>query len=168
MTSLLEKIELPTARIVVIGYVGLPLIAQFAGRASAPPLGQRSEEGSLLNAGESYIADVSIGSAATSLYSRILESSTETAEMVKQNSFRTVNIGLVNEIAMMSLWWSGTKRGKLVGIDPITDFASFETVTIVTDHALLKRPRLCQATLVVDIRDALRDIPGDGRKVYGL
>lgn len=46
---------------------------------------------------------------ATSLYSQIIDtlvpvSSTETAEMVKllENTFRAVNIGLVNEIAMMS------------------------------------------------------------------
>lgn len=53
---------------------------------------------------------------ATALYSRILEelvpvSSTETAEMVKllENTFRAVNIGLVNEIAMMS---------RKLGVDP--------------------------------------------------
>jgi UDP-N-acetyl-D-glucosamine dehydrogenase len=53
---------------------------------------------------------------ATALYSRILDqivpvSSTETAEMVKllENTFRAVNIGLVNEIAMMS---------RKLGVDP--------------------------------------------------
>ena len=53
---------------------------------------------------------------ASALYSRILDhvvpvSSTETAEMVKllENTFRAVNIGLVNEIAMMS---------RKLGIDP--------------------------------------------------
>jgi UDP-N-acetyl-D-glucosamine dehydrogenase len=53
---------------------------------------------------------------ATALYSQILDtivpvSSTETAEMVKllENTFRAVNIGLVNEIAMMS---------RKLGIDP--------------------------------------------------
>jgi len=55
-------------------------------------------------------------SMATALYSQILDtivpvSSTETAEMVKllENTFRAVNIGLVNEIAMMS---------RKLGIDP--------------------------------------------------
>ncbi|MEI9951371.1 MAG: hypothetical protein WDO74_20940 [Pseudomonadota bacterium] len=53
---------------------------------------------------------------ASALYSHILDkivpvSSTETAEMVKllENTFRAVNIGLVNEIAMMS---------RKLGIDP--------------------------------------------------
>lgn len=53
---------------------------------------------------------------ATALYSQILDtlvpvSSTETAEMVKllENTFRAVNIGLVNEVAIMS---------RKLGIDP--------------------------------------------------
>lgn len=53
---------------------------------------------------------------ATALYSHIIErlvpvSSTETAEMVKllENTFRAVNIGLVNEVAIMS---------RKLGIDP--------------------------------------------------
>jgi hypothetical protein len=38
-----------------------------------------------------------------------------------------------------------------------------------TDHTLLDRERLLrEATLVVDTRDALRDVVGDRSKVYGL
>ena len=61
MTSLLQKIEAKSARIVVIGigYVGLPLVAEFA-RAGfrATGLDKDAEKVRLLNAGESYIADV--------------------------------------------------------------------------------------------------------------
>ena len=55
------------------------------------------------------------------------------------------------------------------GIDPGASFASFAAVVIVTDHTLLDRERLLrEARLVVDTRDALRDIEGDRSKVYGL
>ena len=62
MTSLLEKIERKSARVVVmgIGYVGLPLVAELA-RAGFRTTGLDNdpEKVRLLNAGESYIADVS-------------------------------------------------------------------------------------------------------------
>jgi UDP-N-acetyl-D-glucosamine dehydrogenase len=58
---------------------------------------------------------------------------------------------------------------KLTSVDPATDFAAFDAVIIVTDHTLLDRERLLrQATLIVDTRDALRDVVGDRSKVYGL
>ena len=58
---------------------------------------------------------------------------------------------------------------KLASIDPNVSFASFDAVVVVTDHALLDRQRLLrEARIVVDTRDALRDIPGDRSKVYGL
>jgi len=55
------------------------------------------------------------------------------------------------------------------GIDASTDFGTFDAVVVVTDHAVMDRKRLMrQAKLVVDTRDALRDIDGDRNKVYGL
>ena len=57
----------------------------------------------------------------------------------------------------------------LKGIDPVTDFGSFDAVVIVTDHSVIPRERLLtQAKLVVDTRDALRNVVGDRSKVYGL
>jgi len=59
--SLLSKIESKSARVVVVGvgYVGLPLVAEFA-RAGFRTTGldQDAEKVRLLNAGHSYIADV--------------------------------------------------------------------------------------------------------------
>jgi len=58
---------------------------------------------------------------------------------------------------------------KLVSIDPSVSFATFDAVIVVTDHARLDRARLLrEANLVIDTRDALRDVPGDRSKVYGL
>ena len=55
------------------------------------------------------------------------------------------------------------------GVDPAATFASFDAVVVVTDHTALDRERLLrQASLVLDTRDALRDVPGDRSKVYGL
>lgn len=54
-------------------------------------------------------------------------------------------------------------------LDPSTDFAQFDAVLIVTDHDALDRARLArQARLIIDTRDALRDVPVDRSKVYGL
>jgi len=55
------------------------------------------------------------------------------------------------------------------GIHPSSDFGDFDAVVIVTDHRDLNRERLLrQARLIVDTRDALRDVVGDRSKVYGL
>jgi UDP-N-acetyl-D-glucosamine dehydrogenase len=57
----------------------------------------------------------------------------------------------------------------LRGIDPSTDFGAFDAVVIVTDHSAIERERLLrQAKLVVDTRDALRNVVGDRSKIYGL
>ena len=82
MTSLLQKIEAKSARIVVIGigYVGLPLVAEFA-RAGFRTTGldKDPEKVRLLNAGESYIADVSVSDLAPHVRSRMLDASTDAA-----------------------------------------------------------------------------------------
>ena len=58
---------------------------------------------------------------------------------------------------------------KLRGIVPTASFADFDAVVIVTDHSLLDRERLLrEARLIVDTRDALRDVAGDRSKVHGL
>ncbi len=57
----------------------------------------------------------------------------------------------------------------LTGIDPDRSFADFDAVVIVTDHSHLPRQRLLnEARLIVDTRDALRDLPGDRAHVHGL
>jgi len=80
MTSLLQKIETKTARVVVvgIGYVGLPLVAEFA-RAGFRTTGldKDAEKVRLLNAGESYIADVGTGELAPRVQARMLDASTD-------------------------------------------------------------------------------------------
>ena len=82
MTSLLRKIETKTARVVVIGigYVGLPLVAEFA-RAGFRTTGldKDPEKVRLLNAGESYIADVPTSDLAPHVKSRMLDASTDAA-----------------------------------------------------------------------------------------
>jgi len=82
MTSLLQKIEAKSARIVVIGigYVGLPLVAEFA-RAGFRTTGldKDPEKVRMLNLGESYIPDVPTGDLAPYVKSRLLDASTEAA-----------------------------------------------------------------------------------------
>jgi UDP-N-acetyl-D-glucosamine dehydrogenase len=82
VTALLQKIEARTARIVVIGigYVGLPLVAEFA-RAGfrATGLDKDPEKVRLLNAGESYIADVPTCDLAPYVKARMLDASTDPA-----------------------------------------------------------------------------------------
>jgi UDP-N-acetyl-D-glucosamine dehydrogenase len=57
----------------------------------------------------------------------------------------------------------------LKATDPTSSFAPYDLVVIVTDHTVLERERLLrEAMLVLDTRDALRGVPGDRSKVYGL
>jgi len=54
-------------------------------------------------------------------------------------------------------------------VDQAASFAPYDAVVVVTDHRLLDRARLLrEATLIVDTRDALRNIEGDRTKIYGL
>ncbi|HKO48364.1 MAG TPA: nucleotide sugar dehydrogenase [Polyangiaceae bacterium] len=82
MSSLLQKIETKSARVVVIGigYVGLPLVVEFA-RAGFRTTGLDldSEKVRLLNAGESYLGDVSTGDLAPHVTARMLDASTDPA-----------------------------------------------------------------------------------------
>src|SRR6185369_10481601 len=80
MTSLLQKIETRSARVVVlgIGYVGLPLAVEFA-RAGFRTTGLDvdSEKVRLLNAGESYLSDVATGDVARHVSARRLDASAD-------------------------------------------------------------------------------------------
>src|SRR5882724_11356855 len=82
MTPLLHKVEAKSARVVVIGigYVGLPLVAEFA-RAGFRTTGldKDPEKVRLLNAGESYIADVPTGDLAPHVKSRMLSATVDPA-----------------------------------------------------------------------------------------
>ena len=54
-------------------------------------------------------------------------------------------------------------------VDPKSSFAPYDMVVLVTDHSALDRERLLrEAKLVMDTRDALRDVAGDRAKIYGL
>jgi len=80
--SLLAKIEAKTVHVVVmgIGYVGLPLVAEFA-RAGfrVTGLDKDADKVRLLNSGESYIADVPAADLAPHVKSRLLDASTDAA-----------------------------------------------------------------------------------------
>lgn len=82
MRELLNKIEKRSCHVVVmgIGYVGLPLVAEFA-RAGFRTTGldKDPEKVRLLNAGESYIADVPTSDLAPHVKSRLLDASTDAA-----------------------------------------------------------------------------------------
>ena len=82
MTTLPTKIEARTVHVVVmgIGYVGLPLVAEFA-RAGfrVTGLDKDADKVRLLNAGESYIADVPSADLAPHVKSRLLDASTDPA-----------------------------------------------------------------------------------------
>ncbi len=89
MPSLLHKIESKSARIVVIGigYVGLPLVAEFA-RAGFRTTGldKDSEKVRLLNAGESYIADVATGDLAPHVEARRLDATRDASVLREANA----------------------------------------------------------------------------------
>ncbi len=58
---------------------------------------------------------------------------------------------------------------EMTAVPPDSSFAEYDLVVIVTDHSALDRERLLrEANLVLDTRDALRGVPGDRSKVYGL
>lgn len=58
---------------------------------------------------------------------------------------------------------------KLTAVDPSSGFAAYDLVVIVTDHTQMPRERLLQeASLILDTRDALRGLPGQRSKIYGL
>jgi len=82
MRDLLNKIEKRSCHIVVmgIGYVGLPLVAEFA-RAGfrVTGLDKDPEKVRLLNAGESYIADVPTSDLAPHVKARLLDASVDSA-----------------------------------------------------------------------------------------
>jgi UDP-N-acetyl-D-glucosamine dehydrogenase len=80
--SLLAKIQAKTVHVVVmgVGYVGLPLVAEFA-RAGfrVTGLDKDADKVRLLNSGESYIADVPAADLAPHVKSRLLDASTDAA-----------------------------------------------------------------------------------------
>ncbi|MEO6600558.1 MAG: nucleotide sugar dehydrogenase [Polyangiaceae bacterium] len=82
MIELLDKIERRSAHVMVmgIGYVGLPLVAEFA-RAGfrVTGLDKDPEKVRLLNAGESYIADVPTSDIAPHVKSGLLDASADAA-----------------------------------------------------------------------------------------
>src|ERR1700709_593822 len=82
MSDLLAKISSKQDHIVVIGigYVGLPLVAEF-GRAGFRTTGLDNdpEKVRLLNAGESYIADVPTSDLAPHVKSRMLDATCDPA-----------------------------------------------------------------------------------------
>jgi UDP-N-acetyl-D-glucosamine dehydrogenase len=54
-------------------------------------------------------------------------------------------------------------------VSPFASFAPYDCVVVVTDHKAFDYPRLLkEAELVVDTRDAMRNVPGDKSKVFGL
>jgi UDP-N-acetyl-D-glucosamine dehydrogenase len=58
---------------------------------------------------------------------------------------------------------------EMTAVDPKSSFAPYDLVIIVTDHTVLERERLFkESQLVLDTRDALRNVSGDRSKVYGL
>src|SRR5438552_3454566 len=113
MERLLKKITDRTAHVAVIGlgYVGLPLAVGFA-KTGYHVTGIDVDAGRVgrLKNTPRVVGGITptCRQAAVALYSQVVDkvvpvSSTEAAEMTKllENTFRIVNIGLVNEIAIM-------------------------------------------------------------------
>jgi UDP-N-acetyl-D-glucosamine dehydrogenase len=54
-------------------------------------------------------------------------------------------------------------------VGPVASYAAYDAVVIVTDHPEVDYARmLAEAPVVVDTRDALRDVPGDRAKIVRL
>ncbi|MGA2448661.1 MAG: nucleotide sugar dehydrogenase [Polyangiaceae bacterium] len=83
-SQLIDKIEAKTARIVVIGigYVGLPLVVEFA-RAGYHVTGydKDPEKVRRLNAGESYIGDIASAELAPLVQGRLLDATTQASAL---------------------------------------------------------------------------------------
>jgi UDP-N-acetyl-D-glucosamine dehydrogenase len=75
------------------------------------------------------------------------------------------------EVAYMDPHAPVLKEGGLdmTSVPADANFATYDLVVVVTDHAGLDRARLLrEAPMVLDTRDALRGVPGDRTKVHGL
>jgi UDP-N-acetyl-D-glucosamine dehydrogenase len=58
---------------------------------------------------------------------------------------------------------------KMRSVSPFASFAPYDAVIIITHHRSLDWKRMLdEAPLLVDTRDALRDIPGDRKKIVSL
>ena len=54
-------------------------------------------------------------------------------------------------------------------VSPFVNFSTYDAVVIITHHRALDYPRmLAEAKVIVDTRDALRDLPGDRSKIVTL
>jgi UDP-N-acetyl-D-glucosamine dehydrogenase len=89
MTQLAEKIASRTARVVVIGigYVGLPLVVEFA-RAGFRSTGLDNDRAKvrLLNAGESYIGDVATAELAPEVQARRLDATCDPSVLAEADA----------------------------------------------------------------------------------
>jgi UDP-N-acetyl-D-glucosamine dehydrogenase len=58
---------------------------------------------------------------------------------------------------------------KMESISPFASFAPYDAVVVITHHRAFDYERMLrEAKLIVDTRDALRDVPGDRSKVFAL
>jgi UDP-N-acetyl-D-glucosamine dehydrogenase len=57
----------------------------------------------------------------------------------------------------------------MTGVSPFASFAAYDAVIVITHHRSLDWQRmLAEARLIVDTRDALREVPGDRSKIVSL